>query len=78
MLRNSEPWFVSKPRDVQHSRITTWRKKTMQKRISWLLLTLAVTLTSQARADVDLVTIPRREGTQLTIYNSEDITVIWS
>ena len=48
----------------------------MHNRISWLLLTLAVTLTSQALADVDLVTIPRREGTQLTIYNSEDITVI--
>jgi hypothetical protein len=27
-------------------------------------------------ADVDLVTIPRREGTQLTIYNSEDITMV--
>jgi hypothetical protein len=26
--------------------------------------------------DVDLVTIPRREGTQLTIYNSEDITMV--
>jgi hypothetical protein len=48
----------------------------MQKRISWLLLTLAVTLTSQALADVDLVTIPRREATQLTIYNSEDITMV--
>jgi len=29
-----------------------------------------------AAADVDLVTIPRREGTQLTIYNSEDITMV--
>jgi len=29
-----------------------------------------------ATADVDLVTIPRREGTQLTIYNSEDITMV--
>ena len=28
------------------------------------------------RADVDLVTIPRREATQLTIYNSEDITMV--
>jgi hypothetical protein len=27
-------------------------------------------------ADVNLVTIPRREGTQLTIYNSEDITMV--
>jgi hypothetical protein len=28
------------------------------------------------RADVSLVTIPRREETQLTIYNSEDITMV--
>ena len=27
-------------------------------------------------AAVDLVTLPRREGTQLTIYNSEDITMV--
>ncbi len=33
-------------------------------------------LTASAIADVDLVTIPRREGTQLTIYNSEDITMV--
>ncbi|MBT7066060.1 MAG: hypothetical protein HN919_07140, partial [Verrucomicrobia bacterium] len=25
---------------------------------------------------VDLVTLPRREATQLTIYNSEDITMV--
>jgi len=30
----------------------------------------------QALADVNLVTLPRREGTQLTIYNSEDITMV--
>jgi hypothetical protein len=35
-----------------------------------------VGLAGQAVADVDLVTIPRREGTQLTIYNSEDITMV--
>src|SRR5512142_1851653 len=29
-----------------------------------------------ARAAVDLVTIPAREGTQLTIYNSGDITMV--
>jgi len=29
-----------------------------------------------ASADVDLVTIPTREGVQLTIYNSEDITMV--
>jgi hypothetical protein len=32
--------------------------------------------TAAAMADVALVTIPRREGTQLTIYNSEDITMV--
>jgi hypothetical protein len=32
--------------------------------------------TTSAMADVDLVTIPRREGTQLTIYNSDDITMV--
>jgi hypothetical protein len=30
----------------------------------------------EAAADVDLVTIPRREGTQLTIYNSVDCTMV--
>ena len=30
----------------------------------------------EAVGDVDLVTVPRREGTQLTIYNSEDITMV--
>ena len=29
-----------------------------------------------AIADVDVVTIPTREGVQLTIYNSEDITMV--
>jgi len=37
---------------------------------------LLVTMVGQAAADVDLVTIPRREGVQLTIYNSEDITMV--
>jgi len=37
-----------------------------------LLLTIAI----PAFAAVDLVTIPRREGVQLTIYNSEDITMV--
>ena len=32
--------------------------------------------TAAASAAVDLVTLPRREGTQLTIYNSEDITMV--
>jgi hypothetical protein len=33
-------------------------------------------LASTAVAAVDLVTLPTREGTQLTIYNSEDITMV--
>jgi hypothetical protein len=33
-------------------------------------------LAAPALAAVDLVTIPTREGTQLTIYNSEDITMV--
>ncbi|MBL7039541.1 MAG: hypothetical protein ISR77_12980 [Pirellulaceae bacterium] len=33
-------------------------------------------LWNTASADVDLVTIPTREGVQLTIYNSEDITMV--
>jgi hypothetical protein len=37
-----------------------------------LLLALAAPLS----AAVDLVTLPTREGTQLTIYNSEDITMV--
>ena len=39
-----------------------------------LLLVLA--LASPTVAAVDLVTLPTREGTQLTIYNSEDITMV--
>jgi hypothetical protein len=33
-------------------------------------------LAASAPAAVDLVTLPTREGTQLTIYNSEDITMV--
>ncbi|MEI8375724.1 MAG: hypothetical protein WCJ35_23120, partial [Planctomycetota bacterium] len=33
-------------------------------------------LVAPALAAVDLVTLPTREGTQLTIYNSEDITMV--
>ena len=48
----------------------------MTKRNVCLALILSAILIGQAMADVDLVTIPRREGTQLTIYNSEDITMV--
>ncbi len=39
-------------------------------------LGLLAALAAPALAGVDLVTIPTREGTQLTIYNSEDITMV--
>src|SRR5512137_1909687 len=39
-------------------------------------LALLAVLVAPAFAAVDLVTIPTREGTQLTIYNSEDITMV--
>jgi len=39
-------------------------------------LAILAALAVEALADVDLVTIPRREATQLTIYNSEDITMV--
>ena len=48
----------------------------MRTRILWLLLILLLGPAGRTVADVDLVTIPRREGTQLTIYNSEDITMV--
>jgi len=41
-----------------------------------IALLMAVGVANCALADVDLVTIPRREATQLTIYNSEDITMV--
>ena len=50
----------------------------MRQPILWRALTLLAVLASHVLADVNLVTIPRREGAQLTIYNSEDITVYWS
>ena len=45
-------------------------------RICILALVTFLTIGSHLQADVDLVTVPRREGTQLTIYNSEDITMV--
>ncbi len=42
----------------------------------FLALAFSAVLSGHAVADVDLVTIPRREATQLTIYNSEDITMV--
>ena len=41
----------------------------------WPLLLLLL-LPSPAFSAVDLTTLPTREGTQLTIYNSEDITMV--
>ena len=47
----------------------------MLRRIFWPFL-LLLALLKPAQAAVDLVTLPTREGTQLTIYNSEDITMV--
>ena len=47
----------------------------MLRRIFWPFL-LLLALVAPLPAAVDLVTLPTREGTQLTIYNSEDITMV--
>ena len=47
----------------------------MLHRIFWPFL-LLLALLAPLQAAVDLVTLPTREGTQLTIYNSEDITMV--
>jgi hypothetical protein len=41
-----------------------------------LLLVVLPLAANSATAAVDLVTLPTREGTQVTIYNSEDITMV--
>ena len=46
------------------------------RRIALLAVLMLTGLSSEALAAVALVTVPRREGTQLTIYNSEDITMV--
>ena len=44
--------------------------------LCWLMLMAVAVTAGSALAAVDLVTLPTREGTQLTIYNSEDITMV--
>ena len=42
-----------------------------------LFLIVSAVLCGRARGDnVDLVTLPKREGVQLTIYNSADLTLV--
>jgi len=48
----------------------------MAKRLFWPSLGLFLAFSAPLQAAVDLVTLPTREGTQLTIYNSEDITMV--
>jgi len=48
----------------------------MPNRIPLTVAVLLIAAAGQMFAAVDLVTIPRREGVQLTIYNSEDITMV--
>ena len=45
------------------------------KRIIFTLLIIAA-ITSAAQAKVDLVTLPKRDMVQLTIYNSADMTLV--
>ena len=47
----------------------------MLRHVFWPFL-LLLALVAPANAAVDLVTLPTRDGTQLTIYNSEDITMV--
>jgi hypothetical protein len=42
----------------------------------WPLSALILAIATPLLAAVDIVTLPTREGTQLTIYNSEDITMV--
>ena len=39
-------------------------------------ITIAVILTGICHAKVDLVTLPAKDMTQLTIYNSADLTLV--
>ncbi len=48
----------------------------MNRRPHALFLAALLLTAGPAGAAVDLVTLPTREGTQLTIYNSEDITMV--
>jgi len=45
-------------------------------RILNVTLLMLVALAAESFAAVDLVTVPRREATQLTIYNSVDVTMV--
>jgi hypothetical protein len=45
-------------------------------KLNVIALLMAVGVAQFALADVDLMTIPTREGVQLTIYNSEDVTMV--
>jgi hypothetical protein len=42
----------------------------------WVLLALACAVTAAHARNVDLSTVPQRETVQLTIYNSEDLTLV--
>ncbi|MHC4985527.1 MAG: hypothetical protein ACYTFO_05155, partial [Planctomycetota bacterium] len=50
----------------------------MAKWLVGLILTLAATLIAvwATASNIDLVTLPGRDSVQLTIYNSEDITLV--
>ncbi len=48
----------------------------MHKLTFWSMVIFVAGLVCPAFAAVDLVTLPTRQGTQLTIYNSEDISMV--
>ena len=48
----------------------------MRKLTFWSMVVFVAVSARPALAAVDLVTLPTREGTQLTVYNSEDITMV--
>ncbi len=56
--------------------VQRWRGETMRQMTTAVFGFLFVLRTGIATADVDLVTVPTREGVQLTVYNSEDITMV--
>lgn len=48
----------------------------MKKTVLLLAVVVAVLLAGSAFSKIDLVTLPERGGVQITIYNSEDITLV--
>ena len=66
-------WHARRPRStIENSSLEGNRSCSVASRAVSALLAFGARL----QAAVDLVTLPTRDGTQLTIYNSEDITMV--